>query len=206
MANGLARLVAFSSTSALTKSDASDPGERQLAQRLTEGEAQVRSLAPELESTILRPTMIYGADGDANIERIAAQLRRFRAFPVVARGRGLRQPVHAGDLGEAAAAALFTDRTRGRTYTVAGGEVLTVRDMVARVASANSATVRFIPVPLKPTSTLLRGLSMVPGFRKVPPGALERMARDLVFDNEAAASDFGYRPRGFEPPLYATGR
>lgn len=202
--SGVRRLVAFSSTSAVTKADATDEGERSLAARLSQGEAALHSFAPLMESTILRPTLIYGGAGDRNIERIAAQVQRFRVFPLIDRGRGQRQPVHADDLGVAAVAALFSPAAVGQTYDVAGGEVLTVRDMVTRTAEANGTRVHFLRVPRRTAEAGLRALGRLPRFPTVPSGALERMTRDLVFDTTRASEDFGYTPRSFEPPDYRT--
>lgn len=206
LARGLERLVAFSSTSAATKADASDEGERRLAADLRAGEQRLLSLAPGLATTILRPTMIYGGPGDANVERIAGQLRRFGVFPLVADGRGLRQPVHAADLGLAAVQAISSLGTEGQVYTVAGGETLTVREMVHRVGASNGVRARFVRVPLRPAELGLRLLGRIPTFPKVPPGALERITRDLAFDITPASVAFGYAPRRFEPPDYGTKR
>ncbi len=203
---GLRRMVAFSSSSATTKANAADKGERDLAARLVTGEQTIFSLGPGLRATVLRPTMIYGGPGDANIERIAGQLRRFRVFPLVGKGIGLRQPVHAADLGLAAVSALSSSASEGVTYTVAGGEALTVRRMVKRVGAANRVGVLFVDIPLRPAERALRALASVPAFRRVPAGALERLAADLVFDNTPATLDFGYQPRAFEPPDYRTAR
>lgn len=198
---GLKRLVCFSSTSAVTKVDAADAGERKLAASLARGEESVRSHSG-LTSTILRPTMIYGGPGDANVERIAKQVTRLHVFPLVGRGDGLRQPVHAADLGAAAARALQSDAAMGGTYALSGGEVLTVRQMVHRIAQANAARVLFVRVPMRPAEVVLRVLGALPRIRKVPNGALARMTRDLVFDHEEATKDFDYHPRPFDPPDY----
>lgn len=202
VSGGARRLVAFSSSSVETKTDASDDGERELASKLLAGEREVLSRMPALQTTILRPTMIYGGPGDANVERIANQLRRFRVFPLVGDARGLRQPVHAADLGRAAVQVLEAPGTEGKTYTLAGGEALTVRHMVQRVGDANGVRAHFFRVPLRPAERALQGLSRLPYFRKVPAGALERLTRDLSFDNGPAARDFGYAPRAFDPPDY----
>lgn len=199
---GVQRLVAFSSTSAVTKVGAGDAGERALAARLTDGEDVLRALAPRLETTVLRPTLIYGAPGDRNVERIAALVRKFRIFPLVDGGRGRRQPVHATDLGAAAVAALLSPKSPGQTYDVAGGEVLTVREMVARTAAANGVYVHFLRVPRRTAEAGLRVLGRIPRFPRVPAGALERMTLDLVFDNARASADFGFAPRRFDPPNY----
>jgi nucleoside-diphosphate-sugar epimerase len=201
-ARGMRRVVAFSSTSAITKAHAGDEGERDLAAHLRAGEDALRRLEPEVKTTILRPTMIYGGGGDRNVERIARHLTRVPAFPLVGGGKGRRQPVHAEDLAQAAIDALTQDATAGRVYAVAGGEVLTVREMVKRVADAVDARVWFLPLPLPLAKAGLIAAGVAPRFRGVPPGALERMTKDLVFDHSDAIADFGYNPRPFSPPDY----
>lgn len=201
---GLSRVVAFSSTSALTKTDASSPAERALAAKLMGGERRLAALAPTLESTILRPTMIYGRRGDRNVERIADQVSRLPVFPLIGGGRGLRQPVHAADLADAAVQALDAPAAAGQTYNLSGGEILSVRDLVSRVGEVHGKRVRFVNMPLPVAKAGLRAAGVViPRFRNVPAGALERMTKDLVFDHTAASTDFGYAPRAFTPPIYS---
>lgn len=197
----LNRVVAFSSTSVITKADAAVPAERELAARLKAGEESLEALPAEV--TILRPTMIYGGRGDGNVERIASFVTKSPVFPLIGGGIGQRQPVHAADLADAAMSVLRQPTTAGRIYNVSGGEQLTVRELVTRTASANGTTVRFLNLPLPVARLGLRAVRLVvPRFSNVPAGALERMTRDLVFDHAPAAADFGYSPRPFEPPTY----
>jgi nucleoside-diphosphate-sugar epimerase len=196
------KFVAFSSTSAVTKAQSSQRSERDLSARLLEGERRLLSLAPSIETTVLRPTMIYSPRGDGNVQRIAQQLRRFPVFPLVGDGRGLRQPVDARDLGAAAVAAFQSRDAAGATYSVAGGEILSVKEMVQRIGIANGTTPRFVNLPLGLGETVLRVGHYIPGFPQVPAGALGRLTQDLIFDNSPALRDFGYSPRVFLPPRY----
>lgn len=194
------RLVAFSSTSALTKSNSAESADRDISAQLREGEARLRELHPNV--TILRPTMIYGGPGDRNVERVAQQLQKFSFFPLVGSGMGLRQPVHADDLATAAVLAARSSLASGKAYNLAGSEVLPFRQMIQRIGTANNATVRFVSIPLPAARTALLLLSPFPRFRGLPLGSLERMSKDLVFDTFEANQDFGYAPRTFEPPTY----
>ncbi len=201
-ARGLSRLVAFSSTSAITKKDAPSAADRELARRLLDGEEALASLPRNVASTVLRPTMIYSDRGDRNVQQIAAQLRKISVFPLLGAGQGLRQPVHAQDLSTAVVAALTTDKSIGRTYDLGGGEVLTFRELVARTAKANELKVHFVRVPRVVARVGLRALRRRPQFRGITPGALERMSKDLVCDISLAGKDLNYSPRRFEPPSY----
>ena len=194
------RLVAFSSTSALTKSNSSESSDREISVLLSEGEARLRELHPNV--TILRPTMIYGGPGDRNVERVAQQLLKFPFFPLVGSGMGLRQPVHADDLATAAVLSANSSLASGKTYNLAGSEVFPFRQMIQRIGAANNSAVRLVSIPLPAARIALRLLSPFPRFRGIPLGSLERMSQDLVFDISEARQDFGYAPRPFEPPTY----
>lgn len=201
-ARGLSRLVAFSSTSAITKKEAASAADRELSKRLLEGEEALASLPRNVAVTVLRPTMIHSDRGDRNVQQVASQLRKISVFPLVGAGRGLRQPVHARDLATAAVAALAADNSISRTYDLGGGEVLTFREMVARTARANELKVHFVRVPRVVALAGVRALGRRPQFRGITRGALERMRKDLVCDISLAGKDLNYSPRRFEPPSY----
>lgn len=207
---GVRRILAFSSTSRLTKERSRDARERAVALGLAEAEDEFRSRCASLKIdwTLLRPTMIYGAGLDRNVSFIAWSLRRRPWFPLVGAGRGRRQPVHAGDLAAACVDMLSNNLTFGRTYALPGGEVLTYRAMVERIGEAVGVHPRFLPLPIVALRGMLAVARWLPGARHLGPEMAERMTRDLVFDASAATADFGYRPRRFspEPPRSEQGR
>lgn len=198
---GVRRILAFSSTSRLTKERSRDERERAVALGLAEAEEELQSRCASrgIDWTLLRPTMIYGAGIDRNISFIARSLRRRPWFPLVGGGRGRRQPVHADDLAAACVAAIFNPRTYGRIYALPGGEVLTYRAMVERIGAAVGVRPRFLPLPLLGLRAVLAIARWLPGARHLGPEMAYRMTQDLVFDASAAFSDFGYRPRRFSP-------
>ena len=83
--------------------------------------------------TIFRPTLIYGVGRDRNVADIARFAKRFGVFPILGKGLGLRQPVHAADLAEACILAVDSSASFNRIYNLSGGETLTYREMVERV-------------------------------------------------------------------------
>src|SRR5690606_21659551 len=117
-----ARVLAFGSTSVEVKRDSPDAGERDIARRLREAEAQLfgAAAARGIAATVLRPTLVYGAGRDATLTRIAALARRLRGFALPSDATGLRQPVHVDDLAAAAMACLDAPATHGRAYAVPG--------------------------------------------------------------------------------------
>jgi nucleoside-diphosphate-sugar epimerase len=97
--------------------------------------------------TIFRPTLIYGAGRDRNIADIARFVRRFGVFPILGKGIGLRQPVHAADLAEACLLAVDSSASFNRVYNLSGGETLTYRQMVERVFQAMGKRGRVVSLP-----------------------------------------------------------
>lgn len=197
-AYGARRVVALSSTSRFTKEGSSDANERVWAQELAEAEDQLAAWAKanEVEWIVLRPTLIYGMGRDRNISVIAGFIRRFGFFPLFGQAEGLRQPIHARDVARACHDTV-TGSVSNRAYTISGAETLTYREMVARVFQALRRPVRFVVVPIVVFRGAIAVLKVVPRFRYLSVAMVERMNRDLAFDHEEAARDFGFSPLPF---------
>jgi nucleoside-diphosphate-sugar epimerase len=200
---GMKRLIAFSSTSRLTKGASPEPAEREVVARLARGEATIAEFCPKhgVAYTILRPTLIYDEGQDENVSQIASLIRKLGFFPVCGPATGLRQPVHARDLAHAAVQALPAKAAFDRDYNLSGGEALTYRAMVERIFRGLGKKPLIVSLPLevwkfaltvldwlRPNKTLKRNVNMV-----------ARMNVDLWFDHAAATHDFGYRPGPFIP-------
>lgn len=198
-AYGARRVVALSSTSRFTKTTSSDPAERAWVEQLVAAEEHLIewSRARGVEWVILRPTLIYGLGRDRNIAVIASFIRRFGFFPLVGKGEGLRQPVHARDVAQACYETLVSP-VPNRAYTISGAETLTYRDMVDRVFRALDRRARFLVVPVSVFRVAFLLLRLIPRFRYLSVAMVERMNRDLAFDHAEATRDFGFSPSGFK--------
>lgn len=73
---------------------------------------------------MLHPTMIYGAEGEDNVQRLAALLKKLPLVPLPGGGRALVQPIHQDDLSECILAALEVDWDGPHTLVVAGPEAV----------------------------------------------------------------------------------
>ncbi|ABD89674.1 SDR family oxidoreductase [Rhodopseudomonas palustris] len=198
-AHGMTRLVVFTSTSLETKQNSDDPDEREMIRRWAEAERRIieQCAARGIAWTVLRPTLIYAEGRDANVSRIAALIRRFRFFPLAGGGEGLRQPVHADDLAQAAIAAASRPNCFNKTYNLPGGETLSYREMVGRIFDGLGLRRMIIPLPGFVWAVV------VPVVAKVVPGIsgaiVGRMAKDMTFDLTPAATEIGWQPRPFRP-------
>jgi uncharacterized protein YbjT (DUF2867 family) len=195
----LKRVVAFTSTSIVTKLESEIPAERELLQRLADGERRLIAACERLGVgwTILRPTLIYAEGRDGNISRLARLIGRFGVLPLMGSGAGLRQPVHAEDLATGAIRAAESTAAANKTYALPGGETLSYREMAGRVFDALGRPRRIVAVP--PWMWRIAFALAKPFFPQANVAMGNRMAKDMVFEAMPAAADFGWAPRGFRP-------
>jgi nucleoside-diphosphate-sugar epimerase len=198
------QIIAFSSTGILTKIDNADGHERALAQRLRKSEHDLANYCEEsdLPWTVLRPTLIYGGGADKNVSSIARFIRWFGFFPVASPARGLRQPVHAEDLANAATACIGNRATWSEAFDLPGGETIDYREMVRRIFQAMGKRPVIVPLPELPLR-LAASASRALRIFEYDPAVFSRMNWDLVFDDAPARCALGYSPRRFEPELPA---
>jgi nucleoside-diphosphate-sugar epimerase len=194
------RVLAVGSTGIHDKQGSPDADERDIADRLARGEAQLFAAASArgAAATVLRPTLLYGNGRDRTLTPLAALARRVRLLPLPADAHGLRQPVHVDDVAAAVLAALPAEATHGRAFDLPGGETLAFDAMVRRLLRAQAPGTRAVRVP----AVLARWASPYAqrfGVSGFAPGALARMARDQLADVGPAAAAFGYAPRKFLP-------
>lgn len=198
----LRRVVAFTSTSILTKATSELASERENMRLLAEGEGQLIAVCENLGIgwTILRPTLIYDEGRDANITRLAGMIKRFGFLPLLGGGTGLRQPVHAEDLAIGALAAIAACAAANKTYALAGGEVITYREMVGRIFDGLGKPRRTISAPSWAWRAAFLALKPFFPNANVPMGT--RMTQDMNFDASAAQADFSWNPRSFRPRFH----
>ena len=159
------------------------------------GEAKVRSALRT--ATLIRPSLVFGPE-DQLTNRFATLMSRLPVYPVIA-PRTRFQPVYVRDLAKAiAAAALDPTAHAGKTYEIAGPEILTMRQLSEEIASIAGLSPSMIDMP----DIVANGLSYL-GFL---PGA--PLTRDqwlmLQTDNIAGKKSAGLSAFGIEPtPLAA---
>jgi nucleoside-diphosphate-sugar epimerase len=195
----LKRVIAFTSTSVVTKIESEIESERELLQRLVDGERRLVATCERLgvDWTILRPTIIYAEGRDGNITRLARLIERYGVLPLMGSASGLRQPVHAEDLAIGAINAASSAAAVDKIYALPGGETLSYREMVGRIFDALGKPRRIISAP---PSVWRAAFSLAKLFFPNANVAMgNRMAKDMVFDASPAVRDFGWRPRNFHP-------
>ncbi len=147
--------------------------------------------------TLLRPTMIYGADTDLNVTFIKAIICKFGFFPLPWGAKGLRQPVHVMDLASACVAVLDCKVCFNRAYNLGGGEVIEFAEMVRRIFHSQGKKPWIVYIPKWLYLLAIKILAKLPRYSFLRGEMVERMFADLTVDNEPAMNDFGYKPQAF---------
>ena len=113
------------------------------ARTKAEGEAAVLSAFPN--ATVVRPSILFG-DDDNFLMMFGKLISQFPALPVFGAQAKL-QPLFVDDAAEAICNALSLTEARGRTYEIAGPEVLTMLEINQRIAAAQCRKRSFIELP-----------------------------------------------------------
>jgi nucleoside-diphosphate-sugar epimerase len=195
------RITAISSASATTKANSPFPRDAQWAKEMRAAEVAITN-AVQGDASILRPTMIYGSGRDRNVAHIARKLARVHVLPLIGGGSGLRAPVHVDDLAQVALAAAC-GAAATKPIHVPGGERLTFREMVRRIAAVAHVRYTEVPMPLLPFTLGARAFAHV-GRIGWSFAACARMAEDLTVPDDAAM--FGVARREFHPDARAVGQ
>ena len=181
------RLIVVSSTGVFSK-------HRSRAAQIVEMEKFVRNSG--VQSTILRPTMIYGVPDDRNISRLVRFIERSFIAPLPGYGRARFQPVHVTDLARCILACLSSGASVGKSYNVPGGSAHSLAEIVRIIAGLLGRRVLIVPVPILLASLAAR---MLPG--RIDPEQIERLREDKTFSYDEAARDLDYSPMTFEEGL-----
>jgi|SRR5580700_9665594 uncharacterized protein YbjT (DUF2867 family) len=123
------------------------------AQTKAMGEARVRAAFPA--ATILRPSIIFGADDDF-FNRFAGLARVWPVLPLIGGGKTRFQPVFVGDVAAAISTALSSEAARGKTYELGGPMTYSFKQLMEIVCEQTGRKRLLLPVPF--------GIAMLKAF------------------------------------------
>lgn len=127
-------------------------------------EAAVRKAVPT--ATILRPSIVFGPE-DGFFNRFAGLARSLPLLPAIGGGKTKFQPVYAGNVAEAIAAAVDSGADEGKTYELGGPTVYTFNELYDIILRTIDMKRFKIPLPF----FLARPIGYLTGavWRFVPP-------------------------------------
>lgn len=161
------------------------------------GEIAVRAAFPG--ATILRPSIVFGAE-DKFLNRFAGLMRLSPVMPVVA-PKTKFQPAYVTDVACAIATALTCPgQHAGKTYSLGGPDIVTMRELLVWIARETGRSPVFIDVPGGVAGALARLTGWLPGA----PITVDQWLM-LQSDNVVPAGEPGFAALGIAPtPMAAT--
>jgi len=146
----------------------------------------------DLEATIFRPSVIFGA-GNAFIPQIRDLLRK-PVTPVIGNGMSLSQPIWVEDVVSCFVEALGKPETIGRFYELGGHETYGFEQLTDLVAEANGIDkpkIHLPPILVRPVAAVMSRL-----FQSFPltPDQLTMLLEDNICDIAEMKEVFGVVP------------
>jgi nucleoside-diphosphate-sugar epimerase len=139
--------------------------------------------------------MIYGAEGEDNVRRLAALLRRLPVLPLPSGGRSLVQPIHQSDVTRAILAALEHAWTGPHSLVIAGPEPMSYQEFLSAVAAATGMPrPRTMTLPAGPLIALARLTRFIPGLPTIEAAEIRRLLEDKAFDIAPMRAVLGFTP------------
>ena len=152
-------------------------------------------LASGRSGVMLHPTMIYGAQGEDNVQRLAAWLRWLPIVPLPEGGRSLVQPIHQDDVTRAIRTALAHPWRGQQSLVIAGPNPLPYAELVRAIATATALRrPRIINVPAGLLMTLAAILRYIPRLPRIRPSEIRRLMEDKSFDVHPMIDALGVQP------------
>ncbi len=157
------------------------------------GEAEF--LASGRPGVVLHPTMIYGAQGEDNVQRLAALLRRLPLVPLPGGGTALVQPIHQDDVTRCIRAALQRNWNGASSLVIAGPSPLPYAEFVRAVAAASGQRApRIVALPAGALMALAGVLRYVPFLPHIRAEEIRRLLEDKSFDVRPMTETLGIEP------------
>ena len=178
---GVGALVHISAIGADAHSDAA------YGQSKAGGEAAVHAAFPA--AVILRPSIVFGRE-DQFINRFAGLIRMLPVVPVIGAATKF-QPVFAGDVAKAVAAALV--HQDGRVLELGGPEIFSMMELNRWIAKAIGRDPLFIEVPDIAAKMLAKGTGWMPGA-PITDDQFKMLGRDNVVTGTDGLAAYGIVP------------
>ena len=154
----------------------------------------------ETPATLLHPTMIYGAPGLYNIERVVQIARRSPIIPLPNNGESLIQPVLASDVVKAIRACIENRSSIGKTMAVPGKTPTTYRRFIELCIEFSGEKCRVVSIPFNLLSMLAPITHLFPGLPVITLDEVRRLLEDKDFSTEDL-DNLGIEPAALEVGL-----
>jgi len=161
------------------------------------GEDGVRASFPG--AVVLRPAVVFGPEDDF-FNRFAALTGISPVLPAL--GAARFQPVYVGDVADAAMATLAAPAHAGKTFSLGGPRLYTMREIMELVLAQTGRRRAVVSVPLGLVALESVFLQFLPGLLKLTPDQVRLLAVDnVVPPGEPGLAELGIAPTAAEAIL-----
>jgi NADH dehydrogenase len=151
----------------------------------------------DLDYTIMRPSVIFGAD-DAFINMLVRMTKFLPIVPVMGPGNGELQPIWREDVAACFVRALSTPEAVGKIYELGGPKQYTFNELLETVASLVGRKSRRLHVPLslaRPVAALMETILPNPPLTR---DQLTMLEEPNVCDISLMVNELGVKPAALE--------
>ena len=184
-----ARLVHMSSLGASEQSTSA------YARSKAAGESAVLAAMPG--ATIFRPSAVFGPEDDL-FNKFASLARMLPVLPLIGGGHTKFQPVFAGDVAAAFAAAVAGETRPGTIYELGGPETFTMREIMAYVLATIERHRLLLPIPFWLAKVEAAILQFMPK-PVLTPDQVELLRSDSIVSDTAAGERRTFAGLGITP-------
>ncbi len=151
---------------------------------------------------MLHPTMIYGAQGEDNVQRLARLLRWLPVVPLPGGGRALVQPIYQDDVTRCVRAALRCAWSGPETLVIAGPAPMPYAQFAGAVAKHfGIGPPRIVTAPAALLRAATAAAALLPFLPRVGAGEIRRLTEDKAFDIGPMQRALGIHPLDLETGL-----
>jgi uncharacterized protein YbjT (DUF2867 family) len=170
------------------------------ARSKAQGEKLVLAAMPS--AVILRPSVVFGPEDDF-FNKFASIARISPALPLIGGGHTLFQPVFAGDIANAVAAAIEGRARGGTIYELGGPEVRTFKELMNFVLSIIERRRLLIPIPFALAKMQASLLQLMPK-PLLTTDQVELLRNDNVVSESAKREERTLAALGIDPVALAS--
>jgi uncharacterized protein YbjT (DUF2867 family) len=178
---------------------ANERSRSQYARSKATGEKRVLAALPT--AVIFRPSIIFGPEDDF-FNKFAAMARLLPALPLIGGGHTLFQPVFAGDVAAAVAAAVEGRASGGQVYELGGPEVKTFKELMQFMLAVVERRRLLVPIPFALAQLQAWFLQFMPK-PLVTPDQVELLRDNIVVSPEAQRDGRTIEALGIDPVAMA---
>ena len=164
------------------------------------GEKLVLAAVPS--AVILRPAVVFGPEDDF-FNKFAAIARFAPALPLIGGGHTLFQPVFAGDVASAVAAAIEGRAKAGQVYELGGPQVQSFKQLMQFMLATIGRRRLLVPIPFALAKLQASILQLMPK-PLLTPDQVELLRGDIVVSDEAKREGRTLEALGIDPIAMAT--